>query len=119
MTEIIAGSGAAAYGARMAATIWKLIALVALLLMPLGMAPGAAAAPDPATAEHCGGEQDTQSHGDEAMPGGDCTAACTVVAPDPVHVAERPPVPRPLLLKRLAPMREGRAPGPAIPPPRD
>ena len=56
MTSVIAGQGSPAYGTRMVAPLLRLVMLVALALMPFGMANApavAAASIAPAAAGHC------------------------------------------------------------------
>lgn len=81
--SVIAAKGSRAYGAAMAATIFRLLALVALVLMPLGMA-GAPAVAQPMPADHSAmamGHCDERPTRDEAPASSkmDCTAMCTAL----------------------------------------
>jgi hypothetical protein len=83
---VIAGQGSSAYLRRMIAPITRLLALIALVLMPLGMGAAAAApqaAPHTAETGHCSG---SEQRGPEAplAPMADCTISCSAVAPDHV-----------------------------------
>jgi hypothetical protein len=90
LTPVIAGQGSSAYRQRVIAAFSRLLALLALVLMPVGMgaAPAAAHAPQVAAeAGHCG---DAQQGAPDAppVPAADCTVGCAAVAaPAPAQAA--------------------------------
>lgn len=120
LIPVIAGQGWSAYLRSVIAALSRLLALVALVLMPIGMAAAPAAAhwaAASAEAGHCSGsEQDAP--GAPAMPGAECAMSCAAVAanPPPRASAKVPAA-------RIAPaafvaMLSGVEPGIATPPPR-
>src|SRR5215213_8737287 len=64
VTSFIAAQGDEAYADPMASLILRLMALLALMLMPVGMgaAPAAAVAPQAMSSEHCSGHEEDRSH---------------------------------------------------------
>ena len=84
MAPVIARSGSTAYLRRVIAALSRLLALVALVLMPVGMgvAPAAAYAPQAAAeGRHCGGTEEGAPDAPSA-PAAGCTTGCAAVAPD-------------------------------------
>ena len=85
MISVIVQKGSPHYVAAMASAVFRLLALIALVLMPIGMgAAPALAAPDHHTmmttagAGHCDEQQDPdQAPAQHQM---DCTAACAAIA---------------------------------------
>ena len=117
--SVIARQSSAHYGARMAAAVLRLFALLALMLMPLGMAgaPAHAQSAASAPAGHCDEHQkqkpvDVPSAATVHCTG--CAALPAIEAPPPI--AEL----RPQMPMRLAPAEliEGIEPETATPPPR-
>jgi hypothetical protein len=87
--RVIAAKATPPYETRVAAAIIRLLALFALILMPVGMglSPAAASghelpAASAAMSEHCGGDQEPSEPGkaDRAM---HCAAACTALPAHP------------------------------------
>jgi hypothetical protein len=118
LMPVIARQASRSYWAGMAAAVLRLLALLALVLMPIGMASAPAAAHAPmagAPAEHCVDQsQPDELPSPQAM---DCVA-CTAMA------ASEMPVPTPLLapspprLIALADVFVGIVPEIATPPPK-
>lgn len=105
----------------MASAFLRLLALVALVMMPVGMgaAPAAAAKADHAMMageDHCAPQQ--QEDGKAPPQAMDCTAACSALPPVAMPVpgrSLRPATPRALLAARTF---EQKIPEIATPPPR-
>jgi hypothetical protein len=104
----------------MTATVFRLLALIALVLMPMGMASApAAASAMPADHGMAAGHCEGQSSSDEAPAANmDCTAMCTAIP-------AREPVAQPPLFQRASPQSAeiaiafaGIEPEIATPPPR-
>ena len=117
MTSVIVGQGSRPYGAVMPAVLLRLLMLLALALMPFGMAssPALAAAAPAATAGHC---ERHQEPGDAPAKMEIHCASCTAL-PSAQAVKEgsdlRPEVPRHLKAMNALP---GTEPEIATPPPR-
>ncbi len=99
MMPIIVQKASLPYGSRMAAAVFRLLALFALMLMPIGMAP-ATAQPMPAehamtSMGHC--EQDQDREPNSKM---DCTAMCTALPATDASVPE--PVLKPMAPRTTA-----------------
>jgi hypothetical protein len=121
--SVIAGQGGGPYGAAMAAAVLRLLALVALVLMPLGMA-GAPAIAQQMPMDHAamamgGGHCDEQPEQDKAPASKmDCAAMCTALpAADAPAPAPRLKLAAPLTITIVVPFA-GIEPEIATPPPR-
>ena len=80
----MAAQGDPAYGALMASLVLRLMALLALVLMPVGMsaAPAAAMAPQAMSSEHCGGhDEDRGQPASRDMHCAACAALPAIAAP--------------------------------------
>ena len=85
MTRFIAAQGDDAYVAPMASLVLRLIALLALVLMPVGMgaAPAAGIAPQAMSSEHCGGhDEDRSAPANRDMHCAACAALPAVAVPE-------------------------------------
>jgi hypothetical protein len=124
MIWLIARQGADTYVGPMVAMIFRLLALFALTLMPIGMglAPAEAAAPDAhagmATAGegHCDGTDETT--GGKAFVGMHCASACSALPAEPARVEDATHLPAAPRVATLIHSCAGTAPPPATPPPR-
>ena len=119
--SVIVPNARAFYVAAMAAALFRLLTLVALLWMPMGMAtaPASAQALDHsamAGSPHCGDQPDGgKAPASKAM---DCTAACTALPASPAPIPALPAKPEaPRSLAVSAPFG-GIVPEIATPPPR-
>jgi len=77
----------------MSASLWKVLAVLAVLLMPFGMAAAPAAAhamPTAKTADHCGENQPQPAQQGKAQ--ADCSIACAATLP--VHPHASIPLPQ-------------------------
>ena len=120
MISLIVRTGSRSYVGAMTAAMFRLLALIALVLMPIGMA-GAPAAASTMPADHAraAGHCDQQSRSDEAPAVSmDCTAMCTAIP-------AREPATQAPLFQRPAPRAiafafafEGIVPETATPPPK-
>ena len=120
MTPVIASQGARAYLGAMAATLFRLLALLAVLLMPAGMATAPAAAHAPAAASaasHCSGDEEQQKQDPATAMDMNCMACAALPASSDRPAAEvsLPTAPRRL---ELAFDRDGIVPEIATPPPK-
>jgi hypothetical protein len=109
-----------AYVRRVTARLLSLLALVALLLMPLGFsAPAsAAAAPSAVAMEHDGHCPPQPEPGGKSLPGSHCVTGCALVLPDQAGVpATRAFAPRPHLQASSTSLA-GRHPDIVTPPPK-
>ncbi|MFC7535895.1 hypothetical protein ACFQPG_00770 [Sphingomonas sp. GCM10030256] len=123
-TLVIAGQGRAAYVPAMASLV-RLLALLALVLMPFGMASAPAAAHGAATTQPVAPAAQTGEHCDQqqrpdmpAKPKTDCAMACAALLPEgaiPLVEELRPAAPRHAVLISPAP---GAGPELATPPPK-
>ena len=122
--SVIAGKGSRPYGVAMAAATFRLLMLVALVLMPFGMA-GAPATAQPMPADHAAmsmamGHCDEQPTKETAPTSSkmDCTAMCTALpaADNPLPVKAMKPVA--LRSTAIAAPFVGIEPELATPPPR-
>lgn len=121
--SVIAGKGGGPYGAAMAAALLRLLALVALVLMPLGMA-GAPAIAQQMPMDHAamamgGGHCDEEPEQDKAPASKiDCAAMCTALpAADAPATALRLKLTAPRTITIVGPFA-GIEPEIATPPPR-
>ena len=119
LISVIVQKASAIYGTGMASAVFRLLALVALVIMPLGMssAPALAGAVDHAAAPagHCD-EQPVQDEAPQSKM--DCTAMCTAIPAADVPTsapALQPKAPRTMAIS--APF-SGVEPEIATPPPR-
>ena len=98
---VIAQKAARAYLALMASALIRLAALVAVLLMPIGMASAPAMAqPAPAAGGHCDGHQDPAEA--PSKPQAHCMACSALPAMDAPAPAEAMVPKMPRLLARVA-----------------
>lgn len=90
MTPVIAEHGPCVYLGQMAATLLRMLALVALVMMPFGMtsAPAAVEGPHQAMAGMEPGHCDDTGDNDEAPQGSHCALACSMVAAEPAPFFE-------------------------------
>jgi hypothetical protein len=120
----VAGRAERAYvRSAMAGRLLSLLALLALALMPFGMAAPATAAPAGHEAvmamdanEHC--PQESSSGLEKSVPGSHCVAACSVLLPHPAMIAPAPLQPRLKLAQRTAPTLADCTPETSTPPPK-
>jgi hypothetical protein len=116
MTSVIAGQGSPAYVAAMPAVLLRLFTLLALALMPFGMAssPALAAGVPAATTGHCDEHQKPDAPAKMEMHCASCAALPSV------ETAEDDPDLRPELPRHLQAMNAlpGTEPEIATPPPR-
>jgi len=103
------------------ATMWKLLALLAVLLMPLGMTPAAATSADPQTSAsmpigHC--DEQAPKHGSRHGLA-ECTMACSAALPATDAPGEELPLIACLPIRPVAAqVLHGLHPETATPPPK-
>jgi hypothetical protein len=118
LMSVIARQASRHYWTGMAAAVLRFLALVALMLMPLGMAaPAAAHAPmASAPGEHCADQsQPDETPAPKAM---DCVATCTALPASNTPVPAPLAAPSPPRLIALADIFVGIVPEIATPPPK-
>lgn len=123
MMLVIARQGGCAYLRSVAAALFRLLAIAAMILMPVGMgmapagaAPSHSAGMSQMVGEHCGAKADCD--GGKGQMGMHCTAACTALPAGTAVEAGAPaatgsPAPS-VAIEEIA----GTTPPPATPPPR-
>lgn len=118
---VIACTSRGDYFAAMLALLFRLLALGAVMLMPIGMNPVAAAtihqptASAAATMEHCAKHSDQPQH--KSMHRGDC-AGCVAVAAFPAPIVDHGEEPAIAPYRALADLRLGLILEIATPPPK-
>lgn len=123
LIRAIAGQGCGGYRAPVAAILLRLLAIAALVLMPISMGMGpASAAPRHSTAMsgmaegHCGEQQGGKP--DKAQVGMHCSAACTALLGGLACPSLALPVPSVPAAMRSVDDFAGTSEPPATPPPR-
>ena len=116
MTSVIAGQGSPSYVAGMPAVVLRLFTLLALALMPLGMAssPALAAATPAAAAGHCDEHQNPADA--PAKMDMHCATCAALPADEPARVAELRPQ-APILISAIHAVSDNQ-PEIATPPPK-
>lgn len=118
---VIVSPSNGAYFSPMPAVIIRLLALLALIMMPFGMGAAMAApvhhAPSSAAAEHCG-EHGSQPDKKSPSQAADCAIACSMLMTAETGLAEPPPALRLPAARAPADHGHGLHPDTATPPPK-